>query len=235
MTTQAPISPVAVPAAAVPEADGAEDFPSFPLVGPLRLNLAALGVDHLAPDFSERFFRFANDNYWYKLEYSAQGELIVMPPTGAEGSHGEQGISYALYGWGLDNPGRTFPQTTMFRLSSGAQYMPDASWINQERYVNLTSAERQGTINGAPDFVIELHSHSDSLRAGLAKMQEWMDAGVLLGWYIDPYRRRVYVYRVGREVEMRDDPETLSGEDVLPGFVLEVRRLIFDRYEQPGA
>ena len=230
MTTQAPKAPVAVPAA-----DDAEDFPPRPLVGPLRLNLAALGVDHLAPDFSERFFRFANDNYLYKLEYSAQGELIVMPPTGAEGSHGEQGISYALYGWGLDNPGRTFPQTTMFRLSSGAQYMPDASWINQERYVNLTSAERQGTINGAPDFVIELHSQSDSLRAGLAKMQEWMDAGALLGWYIDPYRRRVYVYRVGREVEILDDPETLSGEEALPGFAFEVRRLVFDRYETRDA
>ena len=230
MTTQAPKPPVAVPAA-----DDAEDFPPFPLVGPLRLNLAALGVDHLAPDFNERFFRFANDNYLYKLEYSAQGELIVMPPTGAEGSHGEQGINAPLFFWGLDNPGRTFPQTTMFRLSSGAQYMPDASWINQERYVNLTSAEREGTINGAPDFVIELHSHSDRLRSGLAKMQEWIDAGVLLGWYIDPYRRRVYVYRVGREVEILDDPETLSGEETLPGFVFEVKRLVFDRYETRDA
>ena len=88
-----------------------------------------------------------------------------------------------------------------------------------------------GTIDGAPDFVIEVHSRSDSLRAGLAKMAEWMEAGVKLGWYIHPYQRRVYVYRVGREVEILEDPETLSGEDVLPGFVLEVRRLIFDRYD----
>ena len=225
MTAQAPKSPV------VPTTDDTEDFPPFPLVGQLRLNLAALDVDHPAPDFNERFFRLANDNHRYKLEYSAQGELIVMPPSGAEGSHGEQGVNAPLFFWGLDNPGRTFPQTAMFRLPGGAQYMPDASWINEERYASLTPAERQGTINGAPDFVIELHSHSDSRRAGLAKMQDWVDAGALLGWYIDLYRRRVHVYRAGREVEILDDPETLSGEDALPGFVFAVRRLVFDRYE----
>ena len=119
----------------------------------------------------------------------------------------------------------------MYRLPDGARYMPDASWINQERYESLTDAELSDVINGAPDFVIEVHSRSDSLSAGLAKMQEWMDAGAKLGWYVHPYLRRVYVYRAGRAVEILDDPETLSGEDVLPGFVLEVRRLIFDRYD----
>jgi hypothetical protein len=100
MTTQAPKPPAATPAT-----DDADYSPPFPLVGPLRLNLAALGVDYLAPDFSERFFRFANDNCPYKLECSAQGELIVMPPTGPEGNQGEQGINYVLFGWGLDSKG----------------------------------------------------------------------------------------------------------------------------------
>ncbi len=109
--------------------------------------------------------------------------------------------------------------------------MPDAAWISQERFENLTALEHRGSINGAPDFLIELHSRFDSLRAGLAKMQEWMGAGAKLGWYIQPYRRRVYVYRAGRDVEILENPETLSSEDVAPGFVLEVRRLIFDRYE----
>lgn len=226
MSTQAPEPTVVGPAT-----DKADDFTPFPLVGPLRLKLAALGVDGSTPDFGEKLCLLSRDNECYEFEYSAKGELIIMPPVGAEGSHGEQGINYALYGWGLENPGRTYPQTSLFRLPSGAQYMPDAAWISQERFDNLTAQEQRGSISGAPDFVIELHSRSDSLRAGLAKMQEWMDAGVSMGWYIHPYRRRVYVYRAGREVEVLEDPETLSGEDLMPGFVLEVRRLIFDRYE----
>ena len=236
MTTQAPEMPavapaVAAPAAVAPVGDDSDGFPPFPLVGPLRLKLAALGIDDAAPDFSERLFRLARDNECYLFEYSAKGELIIMPPTGSEGSHGEQAVNYALFGWGLENPGRTYSQTSSFDLPSGARYMPDAAWISQERFEGLAFSERRGSINGAPDFVIEVHSRSDSLSAGLAKMQEWMDAGAKLGWYVHPYLRRVYVYRAGREVEILDDPETLSGEDVLPGFVLEVRRLIFDRYD----
>ena len=226
MATQAP-----EPTAVGPATDNADDFPPFPLVGPLRLKLAALGVDGSTPDFGEKLCLLSRDNECYEFEYSSKGELIILPPVGAEGSHGEQGVNAPLFFWGVDNPGRTYPQTSLFRLPSGAQYMPDAAWISQERFENLTDLEQRGSINGAPDFVIELHSRSDSLRAGLAKMQEWMDAGVRMGWYIQPYRRRVYVYRAGQEVEVLENPETLSGEALMPGFVLEVRRLIFDRYE----
>ena len=182
-----------------------DEMPSFPLVSPLRLNLAALGVDGDAPDFGERLCLLSRDNECFQFEYSAKGELISLPPTGAEGGHGEQGVNYAVFGWGLDNPGRTYPQTTLFKLPSGAQYMPDAAWISQERFENLTALEQRGSINGAPDFLIELHSHSNGLRAGLAKMEEWMDAGAKLGWYIQPYQRRVYLYRAGREVEILDE------------------------------
>ena len=226
MTTQA-----SKPTVVGPATDNEDDFPPFPLVGPLRLKLAALGVDGSASDFGEKLCLLSRDNECYEFEYSAKGELIIMPPVGAEGSHGEQGVNAPLFFWGVDNPGRTYPQTSLFRLPSGAQYMPDAAWISQERFENLTAQEQRGSINGAPDFVIELHSRSDSLRAGLAKMQEWMDAGAKMGWYIQPYQRRVYVHRAGREVEVLENPETLSGEDVMPGFVLEVRRLVFDRYE----
>ena len=84
----------------------------------------------------------------------------------------------------------------------------------------------------APDFVVEVRSRTDSVVAGLAKMQEWMDGGARLGWCIDPYGRRVCVYRAGREVEVLEYPETLSGEDVLIGFVFEVKRLVFERYAE---
>ena len=205
---------------------------ALPLVGQLRLNLSALGIDPNAPDFAERFFHMACDNELYRLEFSAAGELIVMPPTGPESNEGEQGINYGLYGWGLNNPGRTYSQTVQFQLPSGAVYIPDAAWITQERFDDFRSGEYRSAIPGAPDFVVEVRSRTDSVPAGLAKMQEWMDGGARLGWYIDPYGRHVYVYRAGREVEALEDPETLSGEDMLTGFVFEVKRLVFDLYAE---
>ena len=231
MTTLTPTTPATAAVSDYPDDAAAPP----PLARPLRLNLSALGIDAGAPDFNERFFRFANDNPHCRFEYSAQGELIVMPPTGPIGNDGEQGINYGLFSWGLDHPGHTYSQTVQFRLPSGALYLPDASWISQERYDRLTAAEKGGTINGAPDFVVEVHSWSDRLREGLAKMRDWMDGGAKLGWYIHPRRRRVYVYRAGQDdVEILENPDTLSGEDVLPGFVFEVNRLIFARYEGAG-
>ena len=225
MTTVAKPEPIAVEPAA-------EQPPQSPLVGELRINLSALGIDAGAPDFAERFFQMANDNELYRLEFSAQGELVVMPPTGHDGNEGEQGVNYGLYGWGLDNPGRTYSQTVQFSLPSGAQYVPDAAWITQERYEALRGGDYRSTIPGAPDFVVEVRSRTDRVAAGLAKMQEWMDGGSRLGWYIDQYERRVHIFRAGQEVEVLDDPETLSGEDVLPGFMLEIRRLVFARYAE---
>lgn len=225
MTTVAKPEPIAVDPAD-------ERLPESPLVGELRINLSALGIDVGAPDFAERFFEMANDNELYRLEFSAQGELVVMPPTGHDGNEGEQGVNAPLFFWGVDNPGRTYSQTVQFSLPSGAQYIPDAAWITQERYDALRGGDYRSTIPGAPDFVVEVRSRTDRLAAGLAKMQEWMDGGSRLGWYIDQYERRVHIFRAGQEVEVLDDPETLSGEDVLPGFVLEVRRLVFDRYAE---
>ncbi len=225
MTTVAKPEPIAVEPAA-------EQLPQPPLAGELRINLSALGIDAGAPDFAERFFQFANDNELYRLEFSAQGELVVMPPTGHDGNEGEQGVNAPLFFWGVDNPGRTYSQTVQFSLPSGAQYIPDAAWITQERYEALRGGDYRSTIPGAPDFVVEVRSRTDRVAAGLAKMREWIDGGSRLGWYIDPYERRVHVFRVGQEAEILDDPETLSGEDVLPGFVLEVRRLVFARYAE---
>ena len=226
MTTAAKTPDVAVPV------DSGDTIP-LPLVGQLRLNLSALGIDATAPDFAERFFQMEKDNEPYRLEFSAKGELIVMS-SGHESNEGEQGVNYALFGWGLDNPGRTYSQTVQFQLPSGAMYMPDAAWITQERHDALRAGEYTSTVPGAPDFVVEVRSRTDNVAATLAKMQEWMDGGTRLGWFIDPYERRVYVYRPDQPAEILDNPETLSGEDLLPGFVLQVRRLVFDRYPEAG-
>ena len=209
--------------------------PPLPLVGRLKLDLSALGVDGGAADFGERLCRLSRDNEPYDFEFSAQGELIVMPPSGWETGFNEGKVSAKVEVWQDDNDGASFPPTVMFNLPSGARYMPDASWITQERYERLQAQAYQSTIDGAPDFVVEVRSRTDNLADGLAKMQEWMDGGARLGSYLDPYAIRAYIFRPGRPVEIRDDPETLSGEDVLPGFVFAVRRLIFARYPNPPA
>ena len=229
MTTVKPEPIVSEPPQDTPE----EPAPWFPLAGELRLNLTALGIDHLAPDFGERLCQFSIDNEPWQFEYSAQGELIIMPQPGSESCADEGQIIIVLGNWRLHNGGMSYPSTIGFRLPSGAQRVPDAAWIAQERYDNLTPSERRGTINGAPDFVVEVRSRTDRLPPLLAKMQEWMDGGAPLGWLIDYLTRRVYVYRAGREEpEILENPETLSGEDLLPGFTFDVRRLIFDRHSE---
>ena len=204
--------------------------PDLPLAGRIHLNLSALGIDPNAPDFGERLCRLTQDNVPYDFEVSAQGELIVMPPSGWDSSANEGKVSGKVSDWQDDNGGMSFAPTVMFNLPSGARYMPDASWITQERYELLLAGEYRSTIDGAPDFVVEVRSRTDSLADGLGKMQEWMDGGARLGWYLDPYQIRAYIYRLGQAVEIVDDPETLSGEEVLPGLVFEVRRLIFARH-----
>ena len=213
--------------------EAAEKSADWTLVGELRLNLAALGVDHLAPDFGERLCQFATDNPPWQFEYSAQGELIIVPPPGSESSREEAVASGELYVWRRINGGMSYPSSVGFHLPSGAQRIPDAAWITEERYDNLTTIERRGTINGSPDFVVEIRSRTDRLPPFLAKMQEWIDGGTRLGWGIDPRNHLAYLYRAGQDgPEVLENPETLSGEDVLPGFIFEVRSLIFDRHSE---
>ncbi len=213
--------------------DDSEPAADWPLTGEFRLNLSALGVDHLAPDFGERLCQLSTDNPPWQFEYSAQGELIIMPPPGSESSREEAVASGELYVWHRGNGGMSYGPTVGFRLPSGAQRIPDAAWITRERYDNLTAIERRGTIHGAPDFVVEIRSRTDRLPPFLAKMQEWMEGGATLGWGIDARQRRAYVYRAGQaEPEILENPETLSGEDLLPGFSFAVRSLIFDRHNE---
>ena len=111
-----------------------------------RLNLRALGVDGSAPDFGERLCQLTRDNEPYDFQFSAQGELIVMAPSGALSNFGENAINVDLGIWDRNNPGAHFSQTVAFRLPNDAQYMPDAAWITQERFDNLTEFELRNTI-----------------------------------------------------------------------------------------
>ncbi len=210
-------------------ADAPHYEPDMPMAfgSELRLNLKALGVDGRAPNFGEQLCRLSRDNEPYDFQFSAQGELIVMAPSGPLSNRDENPINVDLGMWDRRNPGANFSQTIMFRLPSGAQLMPDAAWITQERFDNLTELELRSTINGAPDFVVEVRSRSDRLPPLLAKMAEWMDGGASLGWLLDSIDRRVYIFRPSREIEILENPATLYGEDVVPGFVFDVGRLMF--------
>lgn len=215
--------------------ESADGTPGWTPEGELRLNLSALGVDHLADGFGERLCQLSSDNPGWQFEYSAEGELIIVAPPGSESSRYEGEIIGELYIWRRANGGMSYPSSIGFHLPNGAQRIPDAAWITQERYDALAPSERRGTIYGAPDFVVEVRSRTDGLPPFLAEMREWMNAGVRLGWGIDASNHRVYLFRAGQdEPEVLETPESLSGEGVMPGFTFDVRRLIFDRHaEEP--
>ena len=234
MTTIAPAPrlPVAVPRPApAPDVDAgisASAVDAEPK-GAIRLRLAPLGVDFRATDFPSRFIDFCAANDLYEMEVSEAGELVILPMVGFKGSQREtQGI-IELGIWTRENGGISTSASARFRLPSGAIRGPDAAWVTQERYDAASDEERETVFPGAPDFVVEIRSRRDNLRPLQRKMQLWMDGGARLGWLIDPQNRRVYIYRAGQgEPELRENPETLDGEDVLPGFLFAVRRYIFD-------
>ncbi len=90
------------------------------------------------------------------------------------------------------------------------------------RWNALTPEQQTRFLPLSPDFVIELLSPSDSLKVTQKKMEEYQNNGVRLGWLINRKLQQVEIYRIGKEVEILDNPISLSGEDILPEFVLNL-------------
>ena len=176
---------------------------------------------------SEQFAVLAAANRDLRLERTATGELIVSPPTGGETGKRNAKIVTQLGVWGEANEqiGEYFDSSTGFELPNGANRSPDASWVQKERWEALTLEQREGFIPLCPDFVVELRSKTDSLKDLREKMQEYIGNGAQLGWLIDPKNKRVEVYRAGQVVEVLENPSILSGEGVLPGFTLRLKRI----------
>jgi Uma2 family endonuclease len=171
----------------------------------------------------EQFVELAIANRDLQLERTATGELIVNPPTGGETGRINSDLSGQLWLWnGHNRLGTAFSSSTGFHLPNGAIRSPDASWVRQERWDALTPKEKESFIPLCPDFVVELRSKSDNMEPLRAKMREYMNNGARLGWLIDRKNRKVEIYRQNREVEVLENPKTLSGEDVLPEFVLDL-------------
>lgn len=175
------------------------------------------------------FWRLCGDNPDLRLERTARGELIVMMPAGTETGFRNMGISGQLWNWARANgTGLSFDSSTGYTLPNGSIRSPDASWIARERWEALTPEERRTFAPICPDFVVELTSPSDESRRPKVreKMREYIDQGVRLAWLIDPDAREVEIYRPGRPVDFLTGPRTLDGEDVLPGFVLDLRDIL---------
>ena len=173
----------------------------------------------------EQFYQLCRSNPDLTIERSAKGALIVMTPVGGEGGSYEADNIVDLGNWNRQTGrGKVFSSSTLFKLPNGGDRSPDAAWVELSRWQALTPEQRRKFPPIAPDFVIELRSPTDDLELLRTKMQEYMDAGVRLGWMLNPQDQQVEIYRQGQPKEVRQLPTQLSGEDVLPGFVLPLSR-----------
>ena len=174
----------------------------------------------------EQFFQLCQENENIRLERTAKGELIIMSPAGGETSNSNAGLTAQLWIWNQQNKlGKVFDSSGGFKLPNGANRAPDACWVKLERWDALTPEQKKKFPPICPDFVVELMSPSDSLKETQDKMKEYRDNGAALGLLINRKSRQVEIYRPNQEVEMLQSPTTVSGEDVLPGFVLSLESI----------
>ncbi len=208
-----------------------------PTPSPLHLDfrpvlelLARLGYTERDVDGWLLKFNHANRDLVGKLELNAEGALLVSPMLREEGSGDETETLTDLNIWSRGYGGKAHGSRLGIRLPGGQRYAPDAAWISPEQQANRPPPlEDDWLLPFCPAFVVEILSRNDSVAAAQRKMVDYIANGALLGWLIDPYRRRVHIYRPGVAPETLDDPDTVSGEPELPGFVFEARQRIFDR------
>ncbi|NER99074.1 MAG: Uma2 family endonuclease [Symploca sp. SIO1B1] len=184
---------------------------------------------HLKPIIEltdQEFFEFCQINRDLRIERTAKGELLIMPPTGSETGNRNAKLTVQLGIWAEgDGTGIYFDSNTGFKLPNGAERSPDVAWVKLERWNALTPEQQKKFAPICPEFVVELRSLSDNLEPLKTKMQEYLDNGALLGWLIDRKNRQVYIYSPGVAVECLNNPATVSGESVLPGFVLNLSKI----------
>ena len=174
----------------------------------------------------DQFYELCQLNRELRIERTAQGELLIMPPAGWETSEYNAEICMQLRQWAKrEGTGTTTDSSGGFILPNTAVRSPDAAWIRHDRLATLTAEQRKKCLPLCPDFVLELRSPTDSLSVLQDKMQEYMENGAQLGWLIDPVRRQVFIYRPDLPVEQLEQPDSVSGEPLLPGFRLDLREI----------
>jgi Uma2 family endonuclease len=194
---------------------------------PPREELVPLLVLRLRPVVEltdDQLLQLSSLNGDLRLERTAEGDLVVMPPSGGETSNRNTRIVALLHLWAEQNgTGVAFDSSGGFTLPNGAVRAPDAAWVRRERLASLSAEQKRRFLPLCPDFVVELRSPSDLLATIEAKMQEYVENGARLGWLVDPETKRVYVYQPNEPARALENPDELSGDPVLPGFVLDLR------------
>ncbi|RCJ42750.1 hypothetical protein A6770_07690 [Nostoc minutum NIES-26] len=174
----------------------------------------------------EQFIELALANRDLQLERTATGELIVMPPTASDTGNKNFDIAGQLWLWNRQTKlGVAFDSSSGFHLPNGSDRSPDAAWIRQDRWDALSTEQQETFAPICPDFVLELRSKNDSMEKLRTKMREYIDNGASLGWLIDRKNKQVEIYRPNQNVEALNHPASLLGEDVLPGFVLDLTEM----------
>jgi Uma2 family endonuclease len=196
------------------------------LMNRVRSSTMALDLSPIVELTDERFSELCRANRDLRLERTAEGELVVMPPAGSESSRRNAHITSQLLVWSdKDGTGVVFDSSGGFRLANGAIRSPDASWVRLGAWNKLTGGQKEKFAPLCPDFVIELRSASDAISDVQAKMQEYLENGTELGWLIDPLEKLVYIYSRGAEVKTLDHPQTITAEPLLKGFVLDLQKI----------
>lgn len=187
------------------------------------MNTVVLNLNTITHLSDEQFYQLCLANQDLNLEMNAAGELIIVPPVGGESGNREADLITDLNIWNRQTKlGEVFSSSTIFILPNGAKRSPDAAWVKRDRWLALTSEQRQKFPPLVPDFLIELRSETDRLKRLQDKMQEYIDNGLPLGWLINPQDDEVEIYRSQKAVEVISMPAIISGENVLPGFELQV-------------
>ncbi len=178
------------------------------------------------PPSDAEFAALCKENENIRIEQNPNGSLVIMSPTGGLSGARNTRITRYLDQWAEeDGTGIAFDSSTMFRLPNDAHRMPDAAWVQRERYLALTEEERAGFVPLAPDFVIELRSPTDPLDVLKTKMNEYMRTGVRLSWLIDPETKTVTMYAANQPPETLDAPSQVAADSVVTGFALPMKRI----------
>ena len=194
---------------------------------PVAAILSSVDMETPEPYTTEQFTRLTQTYPDLRMEQTKEGEIIIMPPAFTGTGRRNFKISVQLGKWAeVTNTGEGFNSSTGFILPNGAKRSPDTSWVEKSRWDGLTTEQQDEEFSPlCPDFVIELRSKTDRLSTLQKKMREYIENGARLGWLIDPKWKRVEVYRPGQDVQVLENPASVSGDPELPGFVLELREI----------
>lgn len=194
---------------------------------------AGLGTLILQPDAvherftEEEYEQFCAQHPELRTEMNSEGEMIIQLPVVAKGANRNFLLTVRFGAWAeTDNTGVGFDSSGGFTLPNGAKRAPDVSWMRRERWAVLTPEQQNTFAHLCPDFVVELRSKSDRLNPLKAKMEEYLTCGAQLGWLIDPLKKQVHIYRPAAPVEILDQPAEISGQPLLPGFVLKLEGIL---------